>query len=81
MARIKTVIEATWDNDDGVAETGQYYLLHWGLRYDMVPDMYGNMLPVHYTVGICQQIKTGAIEMFLPTQIRVLGVNIDKDQL
>lgn len=79
MGRIKTVVEATWEDEDG-DHRGSYYLLHWGLRYDMVPDSNGNMLPVHYTVGICQNMSNGTIEMFLPGQLKVIGVNLKEEE-
>lgn len=78
MSRIKTIVEVIYE-EDGEERKDNYYLLHWGLKYDLLPDSYGNLVPVHYTVGICQNIKSGYIEMFLPNQIRVLGVNLKEE--
>jgi hypothetical protein len=80
MSHIKTVVEVTWD-EDGFEKKDLCYLLHWGLKYDLIANEVGNMMPVHYTVAICQNIKTGAIELYMPDQLRVIGTNIkEKNQ-
>lgn len=79
MARLKTIVEGSWDGEDGTV-TDRYYLLHWGLRYELIPDAFGNLQPVHYTVAICSNIKSGNVELFLPDQIKILGYNV-KEQL
>lgn len=78
MGHLKTAVEVTFEID-GVDRKDIYYLLHWGLKYDMLPDSYGQLVPVHYTVAICQHIKTGTIETFLPDQLRVLGLNVKEN--
>jgi len=75
MSHLRTVVEATWV-EDGEEVQEKYYLLHWGLKYDLIPDPNDNFYPVHFTVAICQHYKTGVIETFLPTQLRILGVNL-----
>lgn len=77
MAYIKTVVEVTWE-EDGYEKKDLFYLLHWGLRYDMIVNEVGNMIPVHYTAAICQNIKTGTIEMYLPDQLKVIGTDLKK---
>jgi hypothetical protein len=79
MSRIRTIVEVTYEDEDGEDKMGNYYLLHWGIRFDLLPDSYGNLVPVHFTVAICQNLKSGVIEMFTPDQIRVLGVNIKEE--
>jgi len=79
MANIRTIVEVIWE-EDGSEKKANYKLLHWGLRYDMVPDSYGNLVPVHYTVAICENLKTGAVELFMPDQLRILGVNIKEEK-
>ena len=49
-----------------------YYLLHWGLTYEILVDKEARY-PVSYTVGICQQIESGEIRAFLPTELKVIG--------
>ena len=78
MGHLKTIVEGSWDGEDGPM-TDKYFLLHWGLRYELIPDAFGNLQPVHYTVGICQNIKSGAIEMFLPDQLKVLGQTVKEE--
>ena len=79
MARMKTMVEASWEDEDGSHKVN-YFLLHWGLKYDMVPDAYDNMIPVQYTIGICQHVETGVIEMFTPEQLKVLGTNLKEEE-
>jgi len=50
-----------------------YYLLHWGLETNFVYDQSHNPIPYSSTVGICQHIKTGVIETFIPGVIKVIG--------
>jgi hypothetical protein len=84
MSHFKTVVETmtpAFDKGgallykDGVSmeeSTGEmYYLLHWGLQLTQTE----NYQPVTYTVGICQNIKTGRIFTFLPDQLRVVGID------
>lgn len=52
-----------------------YYLLHWGLTYEILIDNH-QRYPVSYTIGICQHIKTGEIRSFLPTELTVLGKEV-----
>jgi hypothetical protein len=51
----------------------KYYLLHWGVQSDIVYSE-GNPIVYSDTVGICQHIETGHIQTFLPTEIRIIGV-------
>ena len=52
-----------------------YYLLHWGLTYEILMDK-EQRYPVSYTVGICQNIKTGVIKTFIPQEITVVGKEV-----
>jgi hypothetical protein len=82
MAHLRTIVEASWDDDhDNSKEVkDRYYLLHWGLKFNIVPLENGGGVPVHYTVAICQHIKTGVIETFIPEQLKVLGDQIKEDE-
>lgn len=51
-----------------------FYLLHWGLEYVLLQDEHGKPYGINYTIGICQEIQTGLIRTFLPTEIRIIGV-------
>lgn len=54
-----------------------YYLLHWGLTYEILIDYPKpgevNKYPVTYTIGICQHLKTGEIKTFIPAELTVVG--------
>jgi hypothetical protein len=77
MSRLKTYCEVTIDtgevDDEGneIYQKDYYFLLHWGIRYDIVSDQ-----AVSYTVGIMQNVKTGQIELHEPTSIRIIGNEI-----
>jgi len=59
--------------------TGEmYYLLHWGLETNFVYDKSQNPIPYSSTIGICQHIKTGVIETFIPGVIKVIGHEVNK---
>lgn len=73
MANIRTIVEARWDGEDGKEQKSNYILLHFGLKYDLVNNGAGYFVPVQYTVAIVQDLKTGAIETFMPEQLVVLG--------
>jgi hypothetical protein len=75
MAHIKTIVEVTFD-EDGYEKKDLYYLLHFGMKYDLIPGESGYMIPVQYSVAICQHLKTGQIETFMPEQLRVEGNEI-----
>jgi len=79
MARMKTMVEYEWENDNGEIIKDKCYLLHFGLRYDLVAGSDGNIYPVSYTVAIIQNIKTGAIEFCSPDQLTVLGTNVKEE--
>jgi hypothetical protein len=82
MSRHRTVVELmtlAFDKDghpiydDGVQMmngSGElFFLLHWGLQLTTDKDN----KPVSYTVGICQELKTGIICTLLPEQLKVIG--------
>jgi len=75
MSHIKTVVEVTWE-EDGYEKKDLFILLHFGLKYDLISNEMGNMMPVHYTVAVCQNIKSGAIELYFPDQLKVVGTNL-----
>jgi hypothetical protein len=49
-----------------------YYLLHWGLTYEILIDR-DQRYPVTYTIGICQHIRNGTIKSFIPGDLTVVG--------
>jgi hypothetical protein len=55
-----------------VYEEVMYYLLHWGLTYEILVDGQ-QRYPIAYTVAICQHIKNGTIKSFTPQDLTVVG--------
>ena len=84
---MRTLCRVTWESDvqdidsDSVHyESEDYLLLHWGLSYQIIEVAEDQRMAINYTVGICMHQKTGRIEMFLPTQIKILGVIKEEKQ-
>ena len=80
---MRTLCECTWeiesDGDEPAYKTGEFILLHWGLQYTMQEIQEGKIIPVNYTVGVCQDTQTGQIRCFLPENIRILGRLLGKE--
>ena len=53
-------------------EKVKYYLLHWGLTYEILVDQ-NQRYPIAYTVAICQRFGTGEIKSFVPQDLTVIG--------
>jgi len=76
---MKTLVEAKWEAEeqpldgDVVYEKAQYILHHWGMQYRIIDIGGGTIAAVNYSVAICQNCKTGDIEIFLPDQIKIIG--------
>jgi hypothetical protein len=81
MSNIRLLVEASWIKEgtemegEPLYERNFYYLLHWGLDYQIIETDEAKM-PVNFTVAICQNKKTGQIECFRPYQLRVIGREI-----
>ena len=68
---MKELVEVSWqdtEKEEPVTVREQYYLLHFGLRYQIVGET-----GVMYTVAICQSVRTGQLEYFDIGQIRIIG--------
>lgn len=77
---MKVLCEATWIDTEGEEPRtmrGQYNLLHFGLAFRLI-DTENGVVPVNYTVCICENIKTGNLEKFDPEQIKILGHELKK---
>ncbi len=73
---MRTVCEVTWRDEEGdkpkvVKE--MYYLLHWGLKMEIIGET-----GVSHTVAVCEHYETGQIECFLPEQLKILGIKTNK---
>lgn len=79
--KYKTVVktmEPVLDEEGNQVDSEEimYYLLHWGLTYEILIGIDGHQYPVTYTVGICQNIKTGDIKSFVPQDLTVVGKEV-----
>jgi len=78
---MRTLVEVTYDeeNKDGevITKKSHYYLLHWGLKYDLFDDA-GRILTPTYTVAICQDRETDQVRCFRPEQLKIIGDSIKK---
>lgn len=75
MANLRTIVDVNISESEEKEQIEQYYLLHWGMTYT-IAHLKDGPVPVHYTVGICQHIKTGQIHLFYPGQIKVVGKEV-----
>ena len=62
----------TREIQEPVYEEVMYYLLHWGLTYEILVDGH-QRYPVAYSVAICQHIKIGEVKSFTPQDLTVVG--------
>lgn len=76
---MKILVEATWESDnqpldgDTVYEKDKYWLMHFGTEFKLIETGDGQVAAVNYTTAICSHCETGAIETFLPKQIRIIA--------
>ena len=81
---MRELVEITWEHDEQPADGNtvyvkeKYFLLHFGLRHEIIDRGDGTVAVANYTVAICQHYKTGQLEMFDPRQIRVLDTELKK---
>lgn len=81
---MRTLCEASWETDEELKEgepvikKGKFFLLHFGLKCDLIETENKRMVAMNYTVAICQDCKTGQIREFLPTQLKIIGDEIKK---
>ena len=67
-----------FDDYKGTTEWSQafekklYYLLHWGIHTE-IRKVDGAPVVLTFTVGICQDIETGNVQIFAPEEIRIIG--------
>ena len=63
------------DNGETLYTRGKYWLMHFGLEFKMIETDQG-LVPVNYTVAICENYETGQVETYQPSQIKILGKQI-----
>jgi len=81
---MRELVEVSWQQDDQPEDGNtvyvkeKYWLLHWGLKYEIIDTGEGNMIAINHTVAICENVKTGNVECFPPESLRILGTEIKK---
>jgi hypothetical protein len=76
---MKTLVEVSYEKegilkeDESPIEKDQFWLLHWGVKFEVIND-----IAVNYTVAICQNVNTGEIICFYPEQLKIIGQKIEK---
>jgi hypothetical protein len=81
---MRTLCEVKWESEeqpldgDVVYEKAQYILHHWGLQFKIIDTGDGTVAVGNYSVAICENCKTGDIEIFLPEQVKIIGTINDK---
>jgi hypothetical protein len=78
LCEVRWVKEGTEDDEVPEYEVGRYWLLHFGLKYELINNGEGSVTAVNYTMAICAHHDTGQIEMFDPTQLKIIGYDIKK---
>jgi predicted metal-binding protein len=79
---MRILCRVTWEKDEqtkegeSIMDSGDYFLLHWGLQYEIIQLEEGHVAAVNYTIAICQDCETGEVRCVLPEQIRILGNDI-----
>jgi hypothetical protein len=78
---MRELVEVTWINEDGqepVKVKEMCFLLHFGVRSEIINDGEGRLIGVSNTVAIVQNCKTGDLNCFAPEQIRVIGTELKR---
>lgn len=79
---MKELVEVSWQKDDTEEEPvmvkEKYYLLHFGVKSDIIDAGEGRMIGVSNTVAICESVKTGQLECFPVEYLRILGTELKK---
>ncbi len=73
ICEITLIKDGTEDNIEPTYERKEYYLLHFGLKYQVIDCGDGRLAVGSWTVAICQDQKTGQIKCFLPEQLIIKG--------
>jgi hypothetical protein len=73
LCEVSTIKEGTENDETPIMEKREYYLLHFGLQYQVIDCGEGKLAVGQWTVCYCEDKKTGQIKMFDPTRLRILG--------
>lgn len=78
---MRSLAEVTWtdyDRAEPMTVTEQVWVLHFGVKSEVVDAGEGRLIGVSNTVAVCEDVKTGQLNCFPPEQIRILGTEIKK---
>lgn len=78
LAEARWIKEGTEGEETPTYEKGRFWILHYGLKYDLIHIGEGKMVAVNYTVVICQDCKTGQLREFMAPQLKIIGDEIKK---
>jgi len=82
---MRILVEVTTEKDDTGKEgetlfiREKAWLLQWAMDYKLMYVEDNRLAAVNYTIAICENYKTGQVETYLPTQLRILGKKIEKE--
>jgi hypothetical protein len=79
---MRSLCEATWEeeNKDGdmITRKGKFWLLHFGLKHEIINTGDNGLAVGNWTVAICEDCETGQLRCFVPEQIKIIGQEIKK---
>ena len=75
LCEVRILKEGTEDEEEPAYEQKQYWLLYFGLKYDLITEE-GRTVAVNYSVCICEDYETGQLRCFLPEEIKIIGREI-----
>ena len=70
--------EETGEEGEPLYVREKAWLLYFGLDYKLMYVDDNRLVAVNYSVAICENYKTGQVETYLPTQLKILGKQINK---
>lgn len=69
----KTLVEATYPNENDEEVKELFHLEYWGSTYELIDLGEQGVQIAQYTVVFCSDLVTGQIHSFVPQFIRMLG--------
>jgi hypothetical protein len=78
---MRELAEVTWVNEEGsepVTVKEKVWLLHFGLKSEVINDGDGHLIGISNTVAICQNCKTGELNCWAPENLKIIGTEIKK---
>ena len=70
--------EETGEEGEPLYVREKAWLIQWAMEYKLMYVDDNRLAAVNYTVALCENYKTGQVETYLPTQLKILGKQINK---